>query len=78
MKEFDHPNVLSVLGVSIDTNHEGGLPFIVLPFMANGDLKMYLKNKRPNTTGVDQLPEVCDILYMYVYSYTPLIGYGAT
>ena len=39
MKHCDHPNVLSVLGVSLDTDHEGGLPFIVLPFMANGDLK---------------------------------------
>jgi len=59
MKHCEHSNVLSVLGVSLDTDHEGGLPFIVLPFMANGDLKAYLKNKRMNkTTGVDQLPEV--------------------
>ena len=58
MNQCDHPNVLSVLGVSLDTDNEGGLPFIVLPFMANGDLKAYLKSRRMNNSGVDQLPEV--------------------
>ncbi|XP_065911786.1 tyrosine-protein kinase receptor UFO-like isoform X3 [Dysidea avara] len=57
MNQCDHPNVLSVLGVSLDTDNEGGLPFIVLPFMANGDLKAYLKSRRMNNSGVDQLPE---------------------
>ena len=44
MKEFDHPNVLNVLGVGFDSDN--GLPFIVLPFMVNGDLKTYLISKR--------------------------------
>jgi len=62
MKEFDHPNVLPVLGISLNTDHEGGLPFIMLPFMDNGDLKTYLKNKRLNNTGLDDFPEVCVII----------------
>ena len=56
MRNFDHPNVLSILGVGLDP--DDGLPFIVLPFMANGNLKMYLINKRSKATDVNQLPEV--------------------
>ena len=57
MKNFDHPNVLHILGVGLDPDN--GLPFIVLPFMVNGNLQMYLKSKRTKATNVDQLPEVC-------------------
>ena len=70
MIKFDHPNVLSILGVSLDTKHEGGLPFMILPFMVNGDLRTYLKSKRQKTTGVNRLPEVCYIwikLYFDMY-----------
>ena len=56
MKNFDHPNVLHILGVGLDPDNE--LPFIVLPFMVNGNLKTYLQNKRSNITAVDQFPEV--------------------
>ena len=56
MKDFDHHNVLNVLGVGF--NPDTGLPFVVLPFMANGDLKTYLKSKRQKVTNVDYLPEV--------------------
>lgn len=59
MKNFDHPNVLNVLGAGFDNDNGSGLPFILLPFMANGDLKNYLKNKRQNPAIVDCLPEVC-------------------
>ena len=47
MKAFNHPNVLSVIGVSIDA---GPTPYIVMPFMANGTLLAYLKKERPNLT----------------------------
>ena len=57
MKEFDHPNVLNVLGVGFDGDN--GLPFIVLPFMVNGDLKTYLKSKRKNDATAVCLSEVC-------------------
>ena len=43
MKNFDHPNVLGLLGLTFDPE---GQPLIVLPFMANGDLKSYLVKQR--------------------------------
>ena len=59
MKKFNHPNVLSLLGVCMESNHEAGIPFIVLPFMDNGDLKSYLKDHRIKSEVVNQLPKVC-------------------
>ena len=58
MKTLNHPNILPVIGVCLETNDGSGSPFMVLPFMVNGDLKSYLKNKRKNPAFVDQLPEV--------------------
>ncbi len=43
MRDFDHPNVLTLIGVCIDG---GPSPYIVTPFMANGSLQSYLKNHR--------------------------------
>lgn len=60
MMKLNHPNVLPVLGVCLESSHESGFPFMLLPFMVNGDLKSYLKKKRKATGCVDQLPEVCD------------------
>lgn len=42
MKDFDHKNVLSLLGVSVDPT---GAPMIVLPFMTHGNLKSYISNE---------------------------------
>ena len=39
MKDFNHPNVLSLLGLVINYNK----PHVVLPFMQHGDLKSYIK-----------------------------------
>ncbi len=47
MKSFDHPHVLSLIGVSIDA---GEAPFIVMPFMSNGSLLAYLRKERPHLT----------------------------
>ena len=68
MKNFHHPNVLQVLGISLET--EDGLPYIVLPYMANGDLRRFLKNKRPEALTVDQFPEVLIIALIYIHVYT--------
>ena len=41
MKEFRHSNVLRIIGVCFD--FDGG-PMVVLPFMANGDMRQYILN----------------------------------
>ena len=38
MRQFDHSNVLSIIGVSVLDDKPG----VVLPLMSNGDLKNYL------------------------------------
>ena len=43
MSEFDHPNVLTLIGVCLDG---GPAPLLVMPFMFNGSLLSYLKKKR--------------------------------
>ena len=55
MLDFDHPNVLKLLGVCLDAHDD--LPLIVLPFMANGDLKTFLVNKRGDEE-INLLPKV--------------------
>ncbi|XP_019858484.1 PREDICTED: insulin receptor-related protein-like [Amphimedon queenslandica] len=65
MLRLDHPNVLKLLGVCFDT--EDQLPAIVLPFMANGDLKSFLVEKRghnepnilPENLSMEDLLSMC-------------------
>ena len=45
MKHFNHPNVMNLIGVCIDA---GPAPYIIIPFMANGSLLLYLRKERPN------------------------------
>ena len=45
MKKFDHPHVMSLIGVCLDG---GPAPYIVMPYMANGCLLSYLKRERKN------------------------------
>ena len=47
MKAFDHPNVMSLIGVCIEA---GKQPYIVMPFMANGSLLTYIKKERTHLT----------------------------
>ena len=47
MSSFDHPNVLSLIGVCLDLSQA---PYIVMPFMARGSLLSYLKKERQNLT----------------------------
>ncbi len=44
MKDFDHYNVLSLIGVCFAVNNA---PCIVMPYMSEGSLLSYLKRKRP-------------------------------
>ena len=55
MIDFNHPNVMKLMGVCFDT--EDTLPHIVLPFMANRDLKSFLMSKRQELS-TEHLPEV--------------------
>ena len=57
MKTFHHPNVLPLLGVCIDYDDEDVLK-IVIPFMANGDLRNFLKNNRVAPNNTHEYPEV--------------------
>ncbi len=51
MMVFNHPNVLSLIGVCVDA---GKAPYLVMPYMANGSLLSYLRNERPNLTIADE------------------------
>ena len=42
MKNFNHPHILNLLGVCIDNKN----PMMVLPYMAQGDLRTYVKDKK--------------------------------
>jgi serine/threonine protein kinase len=57
MKDFQHPNVMSLIGVCLDA---GPGVSIVMPFMANGSLLEYLKKERDKLylTEIDEIDEV--------------------
>ena len=57
MKTFRHPNVLPLLGVCIDYDDEDALK-IVIPFMANGDLRNFLKTNRVSQNNTHEYPKV--------------------
>ena len=46
MKNFKHTNVLGLVGVSVGVTDDVTAPYIILPYMVNGDLKGYLQSKR--------------------------------
>ena len=51
MKEFNHPNVLTLFGVCVDA---GPAPYIVMPYMAKGSLLSYLRKERHNILVAEQ------------------------
>jgi hypothetical protein len=51
MKDFDHPNVLTLIGITMD---KGEFPMVILPFMHNGALLTYIRDE--NNVGV--LPQI--------------------
>ena len=67
MKTFHHPNMLPLLGVCIDYDDEDVLK-IVMPFMANGDLKIFLKDSRVSPNNTHEYPKVCNVLLKIVIS----------
>jgi serine/threonine protein kinase len=51
MRRFKHSNILSLIGVCIDA---GEAPYIVMPYMANGSLLVYLRKERPHLTIAEE------------------------
>jgi len=43
LSQLKHPNVMEVIGVCVDGR---AVPFLVMPFMNNGNLLLYLKSNR--------------------------------
>ena len=54
MKSFQHRNVMGMLGVCLDA---GPCPYLVLPYMTNGDLLSYLKTNREELVLSDEADE---------------------
>ena len=55
MRDLNHPNVLSLVGVSFDEENN---PAMILPFMSNGDVKTYLISQRVSENNADTFPPV--------------------
>ena len=62
MKRFDHPNIVGLLGVCFDTPE--GYPYLVLPFMAKGNIKDYLRGRRVHPTNTATLPQVNSFAFL--------------
>ena len=48
MSTFRHPNVIELLGICWDSKQRS--PYIVLPYMENGDLRNFLRRHRGTAT----------------------------
>ena len=54
--KLDHPNVLSLIGVSI--NSENASLLMIMPFMHHGDVRSFVKSKRGDMIEFDHFPKV--------------------
>lgn len=67
MKDFDHPNVMQLIGigygkVAVGQERDSSvdvMPVVVLPYMAMGDLKRYLTDGRPGRARHNDVSVVC-------------------
>ena len=71
MTHFDHPNVMTLIGVCVSV---GGGPGIVMPFMENGSLLNYLRRDKKNITIKDD-QDLETVRYTQLASYhCPTLG----
>ena len=61
MQGFHHPNVLSLLAVCFGTETQP--PLVILPYMANGDLKSFLSSKRQTVSENNTYDHFPDVSY---------------
>ena len=52
MMSFDHKHVMTLRGVCLDG---GPVPYIILPFMANGSLLSYLQRERSQLVVTNEI-----------------------
>ena len=72
MQDFDHPHVMSLIGVCLDA---GSGIAIVMPYMANGSLLDYLKRER-STLELDEecgIDQVCGVTNKSFMTIIPLV-----
>ena len=55
-KKFNHPNVISLLGITFTP--KGNKPLMVMPYMYHGNVKSYLKSKRGGVVEIEEFPQV--------------------
>ena len=46
MLSFDHPNVMTLIGVCVD----GEMPLLIMPFMSNGSALVYVRQNKKELT----------------------------
>ena len=59
MLSFDHPNVMSLIGLCLDT----GVPLIIMPFMANGSILTYVKSHKKELHYPTNEDENIEVIY---------------
>ena len=73
MQDFDHPNVMQLVGICWAKQENVDLrpfaPLIVLPYMELGDLKTYLRKSRPRRESdkVNKRPENDSCITVHLY-----------
>ena len=63
MLSFDHPNVMSLIGLCLDT----GVPLIIMPFMANGSVLTYVKSHKKELHYPTNEDEEVQVIYIYIF-----------
>ena len=62
MLSFDHPNVMSLIGMCFD----GEIPLLIMPFMSDGSVLDYIHQNKDNLYFADEdKHEVCKIRYAH-------------